>query len=109
MSLSVVASEANGARPRKLDGAGSHRFLRESAGLRDFLHDVAVAVTAGEIHPGVRRARVGAQGLIDDAHGLDERAPVHRPEIAKTTDAVADGDLLGSLLLVARVHQLLDA
>ncbi len=105
----VVVPLPGRARPRKLDGAAGHRVLGEPTGLRDLLDDVAIAVAAGEIHRGVGRARVRAQGLFDHAHGLDEIAPVHRPEKAQTADAVADRDLVGRLLLVAGAHQLLDA
>jgi hypothetical protein len=41
---------------------------------------VAVAVAGGEIHPAVDAARVLAQRPFDDAHGLDELAPVHRAQ-----------------------------
>jgi len=105
----VCAALPGCTRPRQLDGAARYRVLGESADPCDFLDDVAVAVTAREIHRDVGGARVRAQGLLDHAHGLDELAPVHRPEKAQTADAVAYRDLVGRLLLVAGAHQLLDA
>ena len=39
---------------------------------------------------------------------FDEFAPIHPAQRAQATDAVANGNLVGSLLLVARLHRLLD-
>ncbi len=76
--------------------------------LGDRLDDVAVAVAGREVHPAVEPARILAQRLLDDAHRLDELAPVHRAQEAQAADAVADRDLVAGLLLVFRLDQLLD-
>ena len=69
---------------------------------------MTVAVTGGKIHLAVDAAGILTQGLLDNAHRLDELAPVHRPQETEAADAVAHGDLIGGLLLVLRLHQLLD-
>ncbi len=85
---------------RQLDGMARHGLLGHPAGLRDLLDHVAVAVTTGKIHSGVGLTRIRAQGRFDQAHALDELAPVHGAEQAQTADAITDGDLIGSLLPV---------
>ena len=90
------------------DRLARHDGFVQTASLRDLLDTVAVAVAGGEIHPAVRSPRVLAQYLVDGAHRLDECAPVHRSQEPKAADAVADGNLVGGLLLVLRPHQLLD-
>jgi hypothetical protein len=69
---------------------------------------MAIAIAGGKIHPAIDAARILAQRLFDDAHGLDELAPVQRAEQPQTADAVADRDLIGSLLLVLPLDQVLD-
>ena len=108
MRGSVVAAVPCRTGACKLDGAPGDRLLRTSAGLRDFFDAMAVTVTAGEIHAGIGLARVGTQGLFDQAHGLNELAPVHGAEESQAADAVADRHLIGRLLLIAGVHHLLD-
>ena len=105
---SVAVSVADRACTRKRDGAAGDRVLGNPARFRHMLDDMAVAVAAGEIHRRVGRRRILAQGMFDHAHGLDELAPVHRAEKAQAANAVADGDLVGGLLLGSRTHQLLD-
>ena len=90
------------------DRLARHDDFVQPASLRDLLDTVAVAVAGGEIHPAVRSPRVLAQNLVDGAHRLDEGAPVHRSQEPEAADAVADGNLVGGLLLVLRPHQLLD-
>jgi hypothetical protein len=57
---------------------------------------------------GHRRRPDPRAGPLDDAHGLDKLAPVHRAEHPQAADAVADRDLIGGLLLVLGLHQVLD-
>ena len=78
------------------------------AALGDLLHDMAVAVTGSKIHLAIDAVRVRAQVLLDRAQRLDEGSPVHRPQETEAADTVAHGDLIGGLLLVLRLHQLLD-
>ncbi len=94
--------------PGQLDRVTRHFLFGHPAVLRDLLHDMAVAIAGGELHPPVHPARIVAQDPLDHAHGLDELAPVHRTQGAQTADAVADGDLIGGLLLVLDLDQLLD-
>ena len=85
-----------------------HLAFGDAAALRNLLHHVAVAVTGGKIHLAIDVPRVLAQGLLDNAHRLDELAPVHRAQETEAADAVAHRNLIGGLLLVLRPHQLLD-
>ena len=82
-----------------------HVLLAEAASSGDRLDGVAIAVPGREIHLPVEAAWVAAQGLLDEAHLLDEIPPVHDPQQAQAADAVADGDLIGGLLLVFGLHQ----
>ena len=64
-------------------------------GLADRGLDVAGDVVSG-----------AAQGLLHQAQALHEILPVHRAEHAQTANAVADGHLIGGLLLVLRLDQM---
>src|SRR3972149_602211 len=90
------------------DRAPSARSIRPAAPLGGCPGDMAVLVPRGEIHPGVRVRRVFAENVLDTAHRLDEGPPVGRTEETEAADAVADGDLIGGLMLVLQLHQLLD-
>ena len=72
------------------------------------LHDMAIAVPRGKVHQGVHAGRVVSKDLFDTASGLDKRPPVSGPEEPQAADAVADRHLVGGLLLVLRLHQVLD-
>ncbi len=74
---------------------------------RYLFNDMAVTVTGRKIHFFVNIAGIFAQSLVDNAHRLDEFAPVHRAQKSQATDTVAHGYLIGSLLLVLRQHHLL--
>ncbi len=69
---------------------------------------MAVSIAAGKIHPAIDAAWVLTQRVLDHALGLDECAPVRRAKNPETADAVADRDLIGGLLLVLRLHEVLD-
>jgi hypothetical protein len=58
-------------------------------------------VAGGEIHPAIHAAGVAPQGLLDEAQVLDEIPPVQGAEHPQAADAVADGYLVGGLLLVS--------
>ncbi|MDT4803918.1 hypothetical protein FQZ97_366840 [compost metagenome] len=91
------------------DGCARHLFFRVRAVARQALDHMAVVVAGGEIHAGVDRRRVFLQHLLDAAHALDEGPPVGGREQAQAADAVADGHLVGGLLLGVHLHQALDA
>src|SRR4030042_7097881 len=88
-----------------MDRFARHLAFGEPAALRDLLHGVTVAITGGKIHLAVASARILTQHLLDNAHPLDELAPVHRSQKSEAADAVADGDLFGGLLLTLRPYQ----
>ena len=90
------------------DRHARHLAFGQWAALRHPLRRMAVAITGSEIHPAIGASRILAQRLLDDAHGLDELAPVRRAQKPQAADAVADRDLIGGLLLVLRLDQLLD-
>ena len=96
------AARANG------NGLACDLTLGQRAPLRYPLRCVAVAIAGAKIHAAIDAARIREQCLFDDAQGLDERAPVDRAQHSEAADAVADGDLIRSLLLVLRLHHLLD-
>src|SRR5438552_3556480 len=101
-------SYAGRARARQLNCLACHVGFRQPAALGDSFQHMTVAIAGGKIHPAVSSAGILTQHAVDDAHGLDELAPVGRPEKSETADAVAYRNLIGGLLLVFRLHQLLD-
>ena len=104
----VVARQAHGGLGRELDRLARELGFGQRASLGHLLDRMAVAVASREVHSRVDIRRVFAQGLLDEAQGLDELAPVHRPEQAQAADAVADRDLRGGLVLRFGLHHLLD-
>ena len=104
-ALAVVLHRAF---PGQVKRVARHLNFGKAAVFRDLLHHVPVAIPGGKIHPAVHPARIVAQGVLDPAHRFHELAPVHRPQEAETADAVADGHLVGGLLLVLRLNRLLD-
>ena len=96
-------------RLRELDRAPRYLSFGEGTPLRNLFDRMTIAVTASKIHLAIGAARIFAQASLDDTHGFDELAPIHPPQEAQTADAVANGYLVGSLLLVSRLHQLLDS
>src|SRR5437660_238130 len=67
-----------------------------------------IASSSQEIHPLVNAGRVRTQSLIDQADGFDELAPVHGAQEAQAGNAMADGNLIGGLVLALEVNQRLD-
>jgi hypothetical protein len=96
-------------RARQLDGGARHFRFAALAAPRQRLDRVAIAVAAAEVHAWINSRRIRAQRLLDQAHVLDELAPVDRRKHAQAADAVADRDLVGGLLLRLLLHQVLDA
>ncbi|MDT4817730.1 hypothetical protein FQZ97_508130 [compost metagenome] len=94
---------------RQFEGGAGHGRFRVFAVLCQVLHHMAVMVARGELHGVVDAGRVLVQGLFDMAHGLDEVAPVGCRQQAQAGDAVADGHLVGGLLLGIGRYQTLDA
>ena len=108
MPFSTVASAFCRALLRQLDGLARDVAFRAPAALGHMLHRVAIAIAGGKIHRAVGCRRILAQGLFDHAHRLNKRAPVHSRQKSETADAVADGDLVDGLLLILRLHGLLN-
>ncbi len=108
MGCSIVAVILGCGLAGQLDRFAGHLAFGSPAALGDLLHYVTVAIPGGKIHLAVDSARILTQYLLDNAHRLDELAPVHRPQKSEAADAVADGNLIGGLLLVLRLHQLLN-
>ena len=78
MCRPVVAVFAGSARVRQLDRLLRNLAFGQRTLLGDLLHDVPIAITGGKIHPGVDAAGIPTKCLLDNAHCLDELAPVHR-------------------------------
>src|SRR3989304_2412731 len=92
----------------KLNCLGCHLALGRPAALSYLFYNVTVTVTGLEIHPAVNSARVLTQYPLDITHLFNERTPVHRAPETEAADAVAHRDLICSLFLVLRLHQLPD-
>ena len=69
---------------------------------------MSVAVARGKIHRGVGAVGVLRQSLLDSALHLHKTTPIHGGQKSQATNGVANGYLIGGLLLVTRLHQLLD-
>src|ERR1039458_4529863 len=108
MLRAIVAALPGRAFPHQLDRCARHLGLGSAAVLGDLLDCVPVTVTRREVHLAVESAWVLTKNLFDGAQGLDKLAPVHSAQDTEAADAVAHRDLIGSLLLVLRLHQLLD-
>ena len=65
-----------------------------------------IAVARVKLHPRISRRRIIAQDRINEAHALEEVAPVERGEQAHTRDDVADGDLCCGLSLMLKMDEL---
>ena len=91
-----------------MDRLECYLALGQRAALGYVFHHVTVVVARDKIHFAVYAAGILAQRLFDHAHRLDELAPVHGSEKSETADSIADGNLVGGLLLVLRLHQLLN-
>ena len=70
-----------------------HILLRHGGALRDPLHDVAIPVACGEVHPRIIPRRVLAQDRLHGALSLDEGAPVHPADRSQARDAVGHHEL----------------
>ena len=103
-----VGGLAHGALLSKQDCLTRDRAFNQRTVFRDLLHRAAVVVARGEFHPAVNSGGILAQDLLDRAQALHEIAPVGRPQDAQAADAVADGNLIGRLLLILTMDHLLD-
>src|SRR5437763_9761280 len=65
-----------------------------------------IAVARVKLHPRISRCRIIAQDRINEAHALEEVAPVECGEQAHTRDDVADGDLCCGLSLMRKMDEL---
>ncbi len=108
MSHAIITVVPTRTLMRQPDRHTRHLALGKPAVFRHLFHDMAVTVTGRKIHFVVNASGVLAQHLVDNAHRLDELSPVHRAQETKAADAVAHGYLIGSLLLILRLHQLPD-
>ena len=59
-----------------LDGPQSCPHLSLTGGLRKFLDGLAIVITGCELHPLVDTGRVSLKDLLDQAHPLEEDAPI---------------------------------
>ena len=104
----ITVAVPGGTLMRQLDRFARHLVLGQPAVLRSLLYNVAVTVTSKKIHPAVNTAGVLMKYPVNNAHLLDELAPVHCTQETEAADAVAHRDLVSGLLLVLRLHQLLN-
>ena len=94
--------------PGPLDAFEGQQQLPFAGRHRQFLDRVAVAVAAAEVHLAVDTRRVALQHLLDQAHALEELAPVERRDHAQTANQVGQARLLSGLMLSFRADRVLD-
>ena len=108
MGSPVLAAQFLCALRGQLDGLLSDLCLRELALAGDGFDRMAIAIAGRKIHRAVNVSGVGAQDLLDDAQALHKFLPVHRAQETQAGDAVADRNLIRSLILAFHLDQLLD-
>src|SRR5207249_321398 len=86
----------------QFDGFGCHGVLRKVDALGDPLDNMPVAISCRKIHFGVRLRGISAQDDVNFAHRLDEIPPVRRSQKSKTSDTVADRDLISGPVVGSR-------
>src|ERR1043165_1617558 len=91
----------------QINGAPRHFQLIAMRALGYALDDVTITVARGELHTRIRLRRVFAQDRINEAHVLEEVAPIQSREQAHARDDVADSDLRRRLSLMLKMHKLL--
>src|SRR6185369_15788768 len=69
---------------------------------------MAIAIARRKIHLAVNTSGVAAQSLFDRTQALHELLPVHGAQETKARNTMADGNLVGSLVLTLDVNELLD-
>ncbi len=85
-----------------------HNLFRLAALLGQILHDMPVTVAGPEIHPGIDPGRVAAQHGFGHTKGFNKLPPVDGVQGSETGDGVADGYLVGGLVLALRLLNQLD-
>ena len=94
--------------PCALDALQREQQLPVPAGHRQFLDGVAIPVAAAEVHPAVDARGIALEHLFDEAHVLEELAPVERRDQAETADQVGHPGLFNRLVLAFRADGVLD-
>src|SRR5512143_2299346 len=100
MGCSIIPVILGSGLPGQSDRFAAHLAFGSPAALGYLLHYVTVAIPGGKIHLAVDPPRILTQYPLDDAHRLDELAPIHRPQKSEAADAVTYGNLVGGLLSV---------
>ena len=77
-------------REQQLSFAGRHGEL---------LDGVAIPVAAAEVHPAVDARRIALEHLLDEAHALEELAPIECRNQAQAANQVGHAGLFGRLML----------
>ena len=104
----VLAPLLPGAVRGQLDGPPRDVRFGELAVPGQELDRMAIAIAGRKIHLAVNAGRVGAQRLLDQTQGLHELLPIHGAQETKTGNTVADGNLVGGLILALQMDQLFD-
>src|SRR6187200_2059362 len=92
----------------QLDSAPRDVRFRELAVPGKEFDRMPIAIAGREIHLAINVSGIGAQNLVNQTQSLDELFPVHRAQETKTGNTVADGNLVGSLILTLEVNKLFD-
>ena len=97
-----------GSLPRARDRTPRDAKLVLGRARGELLDRVAVSVPRREVHAAVNGTGVVPKRLLDEAHALDERAPVERAAEAERRHGVRDRDLQGGLTLVLGANRVLE-
>ena len=69
---------------------------------------MTVFIARRKIHAAIHIAPILQQNLFDDTHRLHKHAPIVSAQKTQTADTVANGNLINRLLLIFRLHHLLN-
>ncbi len=94
--------------PGALDALQRHAHLCFAGWFRLFLHRMAIAVSAGEIHPAVDAGGIALQHLLNQADALEELAPIEGRDQTQAANQVGHEGLFGGLMSSFRPDCVLD-
>ena len=104
----VAGAILPGAVGGQLDGALRDFRFRKLTVPGQKLDRMPIAIARGKIHHAINVGRIGQQSRLDQTQAFHELFPVHGAQETKTGNAVADGNLVGRLILTFQLNELFD-
>jgi len=108
MGGTVAGAILTGTIGGQLDGAPGHVGFRKLSVPGQKLDGMPVTIARGKIHQAVNIGRIGQQRRLHQAQAFHELFPVHGAQKTQAGDTVADGNLVGGLVLTVQLDELFD-